>query len=697
MPELFADAKSAPPRLLILGITACPTGIAHTYMAAEKLESAAAELGYEMKVETHGSVGVEGTFSQDDIDRADAIVIAADTKIDRSRFAGKRIVSAKVADGIHHPAALIRDALAAEPSTADTAGDDNGRGAAAPSAGKADFGGNLYRALMNGVSYMIPFVVVGGLLIAISLSLGGEATPKGLVIPEGSFWLTINQIGVLGFTLMVPILSGFIAYAIADRPGLAPGMICGWIATTGAFYNSESGAGFIGGIITGFLVGFVALGIKKIPVHRFIKPIMPILVIPVLTTVIVGGAFVLALGQPISWVFSTMTTFLTGLQGGSVVVLGLILGAMVAFDMGGPINKTAFLFGGALIAAGNPAPMGMVAAAIAVPPLGMGLATLIRGRYFSKPEREAGIAALFMGFFGITEGAIPLAAAKPLQVIPANMIGGAVAGGIAALFGVTDSVPHGGPIVAVFGAVSGVPMYFAAMLTGAVVTALVSVLLLGISARTSAHRAAASDADASGPVSAPTGPAAADAGGSGPGSAAGPAGVESASTLVPPAKKTVLDYIDERTIVLDVDETDRDAMIRTLAGLMSATGRVTDETLVTQAALAREEHGSTGIGDGIAIPHAKSDGVTAPVLAFARSTQGIDWNSVDGSTATLIFMIAVPEAAAGTEHLTVLAQLSRALMKPAFRTALQSAATPADVLKALTVQVGAKTATPAAI
>ncbi|TFB55476.1 PTS fructose transporter subunit IIC [Cryobacterium sp. TMT1-62] len=691
MSQPLFEASTVPPRLLILGITACPTGIAHTYMAAEKLESAAAELGYEMKVETHGSVGVEGTFSQDDIDRSDAIVIAADTKIDASRFVGKRIVSVGVADGIHRPAALIRDALAAEPSTV---GDSSSRDATPSGSGKADFGSTLYRALMNGVSYMIPFVVVGGLLIAISLSFGGEATPNGLVIPEGSFWLTLNQIGGLGFTLMVPILSGFIAYAIADRPGLAPGMICGWIATTGAFYNSESGAGFIGGIITGFLVGFVALGIKKIPVHRFIKPIMPILVIPVLTTVIVGGAFVLALGQPISWVFSSMTTFLTGLQGGSAIVLGLILGAMVAFDMGGPINKTAFLFGGALIAEGNSAPMGMVAAAIAVPPLGMGLATLIRGRYFSKPEREAGIAALFLGFFGITEGAIPLAAAKPLQVIPANMIGGAMAGGIAALFGVTNSVPHGGPIVAVFGAVSGVPMYFAALLTGAVVTALVSVLLLGISARKSTRHAAATGAatgtaaGASGPVPAFTGPSDADAG------TVGSVASESESSPMPPAKKTVLDYIDERTIVLDVEETDRDAMISTLAGLMSKTGRVTDETLVTQAALAREKHGTTGIGDGIAIPHAKSDGVTAPVLAFARSTQGIDWNSADGSKATLIFMIAVPEAEAGTEHLKVLAQLSRALIKPTFRDALQAATTPAHVLEALALQVGAKTVAP---
>ncbi|MBC7442457.1 MAG: PTS sugar transporter subunit IIA [Ramlibacter sp.] len=674
------ESQAAPPAILILGITACPTGIAHTYMAAEKLEAAAGELGYDVRIETHGSVGVEGTFSPDEIRRADAVVIAADTQIDLSRFAGKRLISVRVADGIHHPQQLIAQALAAEPRTA-------GAPAAAGSpaaARKADFGGTLYRALMNGVSYMIPFVVVGGLLIAISLSLGGEATPQGLVIPEGSFWLTINQIGVLGFTLMVPILSGFIAYAIADRPGLAPGMICGWIATTGSFYNSESGAGFIGGIVTGFLVGFVALGIKKIPVHRFIRPIMPILVIPVVTTLVVGGLFVLALGQPIAWVFSSMTGFLTGLDGGSVVLLGLILGAMVGFDMGGPINKTAFLFGSALIASGNPAPMGMVAAAIAVPPLGMGLATLIRRRFFTPVEREAGIAALFMGFFGITEGAIPLAAAKPLQVIPANMIGGAVAGGIAALFGVADSVPHGGPIVAVFGAVSGVPMYFLALIVGSLVTALVAVLLLGISGRRIRRHATAAEPQDGGSAAAGSVPA---------------VGATSTAPVPPvlpalPVRKTVLDYIDERTIVLDVDETDRDSMIRTLAGLMSATGRVQDEAAVAQAAFDREEHGTTGIGDGIAIPHAKSDGVTSPVIAFARSRAGVDWSSADGSKATLIFLIAVPADAAGNEHLKVLAQLSRALMKPAFRAAIRAAETPADVLEALAVQVGARTTEP---
>ncbi|POH68402.1 PTS fructose transporter subunit IIC [Cryobacterium zongtaii] len=689
MTDTPTDTTIAPPTVLILAITACPTGIAHTYMAAEKLDAAATELGYEIRVETHGSVGVEGTFSQAEIDRADAVVIAADTQIDLSRFGGKRIVSTRVSDGIHRPAALIAEALAAAPTGRTAVTTD-----APASAGKRDIGGFIYRALMNGVSYMIPFVVVGGLLIAISLSIGGEATPQGLVIPEDSFWFTINQIGVLGFTLMVPILSGFIAYAIADRPGLAPGMICGWIATTGSFYNSESGAGFIGGIVTGFLVGFVALGIKKIPVHRFIKPIMPILVIPVITTLVVGGLFVLALGQPIAWVFSSMTDFLSSLDGGSVVVLGLILGAMVAFDMGGPINKTAFLFGSALIASGNPGPMGMVAAAIAVPPLGMGLATVIRRRFFTPVEREAGIAALFMGFFGITEGAIPLAAARPLQVIPANVLGGAVAGAIAAIAGVTNAVPHGGPIVAVFGAVSGVPMYFVAILSGVAVTALVSVLLIGISVRkvvpADAAAGAGAAADAAVPVAAPGASASAVP----PVAAAPVLAAPAAAEPVAPAPKTVLDYIDERTIVLDIDETDRDAVIRRLAGLMQTTGRVLDIDAVVQAARDRELISTTGIGEGIAIPHAKSDGATSPVLAFARSRDGVDWNSLDEAPAHLIFMIAVPEAAAGTEHLKVLAQLSRSLMKPSFRSSIEMAATPADVLAALASSV--RPATPAA-
>ncbi|MEL4182318.1 fructose-specific PTS transporter subunit EIIC, partial [Corynebacterium bovis] len=290
-------------------------------------------------------------------------------------------------------------------------------------------------ALMNGVSHMIPFVVTGGLLIAVALSLGGDPTAEGLVVPDGSPWKPVEQLGALAFTLMVPVISGYIAQAIADRPGLAPGFITGLVAATGALYHSEAGAGFLGGIVTGLLSGYVARWIRRIPVHRYIAPVWPIIVIPVVTTVSVGLVFIYVLGRPIAAVFTALTEWLAGMDGDSVLIVGAVVGAMIAFDMGGPFNKTAFLFGGGLIAAGNAAPMGMAAAAIAVPPLGMGLASVVRRRWFTRPEQEAGIAALFMGFFGITEGAIPFAVARPLQVIPANVLGGAVAGALAGATG----------------------------------------------------------------------------------------------------------------------------------------------------------------------------------------------------------------------------------------------------------------------
>lgn len=282
---------------------------------------------------------------------------------------------------------------------------------------------------------------------------------------------------MVGFTLMVPILSGYIAYAIADRPGLAPGMICGWIANNGSFYDSEAGAGFIGAIITGFAAGYVALWIKRIPVPKPVQPIMPIIVIPLVGTVVVGGLFILLLGQPISAAFTALTGFLASLQGGSAALLGLVIGLMIAFDMGGPVNKTAFLFGASLIAAGNTEVMGIAAAAIPVPPLGMGLATVLRKRLFTEQEHELGYAALFMGFFGITEGAIPFAAADPGRVIPSIMAGGAVAGALAGLAGATNAVPHGGLVVALLGAVGNVAWYVLAILAGTVASALLVIAL----------------------------------------------------------------------------------------------------------------------------------------------------------------------------------------------------------------------------
>ena len=444
----------------LVGITACPSGVAHTYLAAESLQAAAKELGYTMDVETHGSIGVENELSADAISRADAVVIAADKNVDLSRFAGKKVITSRAAEGIHKPVELINRALAAAPQPAASPSGGGGPSFVGP---RAKTG--MYGVLMNGVSHMIPFVVTGGLLLAIAFGFGGVPGPTGLVIPEGTVFATMMQVGSLGFGLMVPILSGFIAYAIADRPGLAPGMITGMLAVTPAIYGSDAGAGFLGGILTGLMSGFLALWIKNINVHKYIRPIMPIIIIPVVTTVVVSALFIFVLGRPIAGIFAALTAWLAGMTGTNAIALGLIMGAMIGFDMGGPVNKVAYMTAAGLIATGNTLPAGLVGVAIAVPPMGMALASFVGRRYFTDAERQNGIAAIFMGFFGITEGAIPFAAARPFQVIPANVIGAAVAGAVAGVLGTHNNVPWGGLIVVAVGAVPQALSYICLLYT----------------------------------------------------------------------------------------------------------------------------------------------------------------------------------------------------------------------------------------
>ncbi|WP_328682893.1 fructose-specific PTS transporter subunit EIIC [Streptomyces sp. NBC_00343] len=732
-------------RLRLLAVTACPTGIAHTYMAAEKLAQAAESRGIDMKVETQGSIGAENVLDDNDVSTADGVIIAADKDVDLSRFVGKRVLVVGVAEGIRHPERLIEQVRSAPVHTA------GGTAATATAPGGKERS-VAYKALMNGVSYMIPFVVVGGLLIAISLSLGGHPDPSGgLVIPKDSFWMDVNNIGVIGFTLMVPILSGYIAYAIGDRPALVPGMIGGWIANTGSLYDSKAGAGFIGAIVTGFLAGYLVLWIKKAKVPKFAQPIMPIIVIPIVATTALGLFFIYVIGKPISWVFEHLTSWLGGMTGTSAILLGTILGLMIAFDMGGPVNKTAFLFGAGLIATGNQAVMGMCAAAIPVMPLGQGLATLIRQRSYTEQERETGLASLFMGCFGISEGAIPFAAARPAQVIPANMLGGAVAGAVAGLAGVKDAVPHGGPIVAVLGAVSGVPMFFVAVAIGTAVTAVTTVALVDVSERKRrgesvghevspyepelalvgagapgaggvvaerASRRGAVSAGVVGSAGSSAGAAAAveimaDAGsadidsansgsvtsdsadaegapgsGSGSGSPAASPGPEIRPGILPEAlpevpPEVLSGYLTEQTVKVGLDAGDKEGTIRELAGLLARTGKVVDVEELVATALRREAQGTTGLGEEIAIPHAKTDAVSAPVVGFARSAEGVEWGSLDGTKARLVFMIAVPEAAAGDEHLRILALLSRKLMDAGFRERLSAAEDESAVLGVL--------------
>jgi fructose PTS system EIIBC or EIIC component len=632
--------------LKILAITSCPNGIAHTYMAAENLQKAADQMGVEIKIETQGSIGVENELTDQDIQEADGIIIAADKTVDKERFIGKKVLVTGVQEGIRKPEQLIRKLKNGDvPVYKAGAKTENNK--------KVRKENPIYRHLMNGVSFMVPFIVVGGLLIAIALTLGGEKTPGGIVIPEDSFWKTIEQIGGASFTFMVPILAGYIAYSIADRPGLAPGIIGGFIAANGSFYGSEAGAGFLGGIIAGFLAGYVALAIKKINVPKAIQPIMPIIIIPVLASLIVGLAFVFLIGAPVAGIFEGLTAWLAGMQGTSSLLLALILGAMISFDMGGPVNKVAFLFGSAMIGEGNYEIMGPIAVAICIPPIGMGVATLLNKRKFRAAEREAGKAAFTMGLFGITEGAIPFAAQDPLRVIPSIMAGSMTGSVIAMLGNVGDRVAHGGPIVAVLGAVDNVLMFFVAVIAGVFVTAiLVNFLKKDIETE---NQLTVEETE----------------------------NVPRETIQKETSINKLTDIMDLDLIDLDLEGSTRNEVIEEMINKLDYSGTLSSKGEFKQAIISREKESTTGIGMNIAIPHGKSESVKTPRVVFGLKRDGVDWNSLDGSEAKLIFMIAVPKHNEGNEHLKILQMLSRKLMDENYREQLLAVQTKEEAYKLL--------------
>ncbi len=453
----------------LLGVTGCPVGVAHTYLAAKALEKAAGEHGINIKVETNGSIGVENKITAEDIERADAIIVACDMTVDLNRFAGKKVIISNTKEAIDTGSQLIQKAI--EGNVPIYQGEENLKEI------KNKEKNGLYSYLMNGVSYMIPFVVTGGLLIAISLAIGGKPTPQGLQIPEGSFWNQILNVGSASFSLMIPILAGFIGYAIGDRAALAPAMIGGWIANNGSFYGADVGTGFIGAIIAGLLVGYFVKYLKKIPWPKVIEPLVPIMIIPILGSLFIAFVFIFVIGAPIAGLMTSLTNMLRSLSVGSVIGIGLVMGLMQGFDMGGPFGKVVFLFSVGLIASGETQFMGAQACAIPVAPIGMAIATFIGKKYFNEEELANGKAALAMGLVGISEGAIPFAASDPLAVIPANMIGSAVACVLGFVFGITDSVAHGGPIVALLGAINKPLFALLAMLIGSVVTAFIVLIL----------------------------------------------------------------------------------------------------------------------------------------------------------------------------------------------------------------------------
>ncbi|MFI2635034.1 fructose-specific PTS transporter subunit EIIC [Streptomyces collinus] len=481
--DTAAEEPSPERPFRIVAVTSCPTGIAHTYMAAESLENAGREAGVELTVEPQGSAGFTRLDPQV-IAAADAVIFAHDVPVrEKERFAGKATVDVGVKAGINRPAELIAEVRekaargevtsgSAPSSPVDRAG-DSGEG----------YGTKLRKWLMSGVSYMVPFVAAGGLLIALGFAIGGYKINKAPSVMDHFLWTQADswaallfQIGGVAFGFLVPVLAGYIAYGMADRPGIVPGFVGGMIA-----FNIN--AGFLGGLAAGLIAGGVVMAIQKVNVPAALRGIMPVVVIPLISSAIVGFLMFVVIGKPIAEAQKGMTDWLNGLSGSNAILLGTLLGLMMCFDLGGPVNKVAYTFATAGIAVASPSDSAMkimaaVMAAGMVPPLAMALATTVRGKLFTQTERENGKAAWVLGASFISEGAIPFAAADPLRVIPASMAGGAVTGALSMAFGATLRAPHGGIFVVPL--IGNAFLYLIAIAAGVCVTTALVIVLKGL-------------------------------------------------------------------------------------------------------------------------------------------------------------------------------------------------------------------------
>ena len=458
-----AESKPAVAVKKLVAITACPTGIAHTFMAAEALKKAAAALGHEIRVETQGSVGAKSQLTPAEIAAADAVILAVDTNVDDARFVGKTVLRASTKDALHRGQKLVGDALALAASGGGVLGATLGGEVERLKAQRAKQRTGPYKHLMTGVSHMLPIVIAGGLTIALAFALGGIYAGN----EKGTLAAALSQIGGgAAFQLMVAVLSGFIAFSIADRPGLAPGLVGGLLA-------QQLGAGFLGGIASGFLAGYLTKFLAdKIRLPENLEGLKPVLILPFLATMIVGLLMIFVIAPPVQAVLAGLTDWLNAMRGSNAILLGVLLGAMMAFDMGGPVNKAAYTFGVGLLASQVYTPMAAIMAAGMVPPLGIALAVLVARNRFDSDERKAGGAAAVLGLAFITEGAIPFAAKDPLRVIPALVLGAATAGAISMWAGAQLWVPHGGIFaVLIPGAVKGLVPYAIAIAAGSAVTA----------------------------------------------------------------------------------------------------------------------------------------------------------------------------------------------------------------------------------
>lgn len=666
----------------IIAATGCPTGIAHTFMAKEALEKAAAERGLTIKVETHGQVGVENELTKGEIAGAKAVVVAADKDVQAERFAGKPMVSVGVSKALSVEAAgkLIDRALAAK-------GDDTVAAAADVEdevEEKESIGHIIYKHLMNGVSHMLVFVVAGGVLTAVSF-LWGITSFDSTAADYNSFAAMLKIIGGIAMNLMVPVLSAYIAESIGKRPALVPGFVAGMIAIQGLPVvegpdgtmlidagGTGVGFGFLGGIVGGFLAGYVILLLEKVfaGLPKNLDGLKAIFLYPLFSTLIVG-LVMLGISGPMAAINTAMMDFLKGLSASGAVVLGLAIGCMCAFDMGGPVNKAAYVTGTAMLTEALAAGVGTdtynfgtnfmaaVSAACIVPPLITTFAVIVGKKYFSQEDHDAGVVNLILGCTHITEGAIPFMTKNIWPVMPIMMLGSSIASILTIMFNVHDPAPHGGFLV--LPVVENGPLWVLAILIGAVVGGILFVAFKKYDFEKNQKAAPAAPAK---PVEAPK------------------------AAAVEASKAEAAGFVKVENVFVAEDFASRDEALSFVSNQAVKAGIANDADAVMNAFLAREAEGTTGMMEGFAIPHAKSDAITEAAVIVVKDDSGVTgWDTMDGAPVNVAIALLIPGAQAGTTHLKILSKVAEALMDEDFRATVKGSSDAAEIAKTINARL----------
>ena len=667
----------------IIAATGCPTGIAHTFMAKEALEKAAAERGLTIKVETHGQVGVENELTKSEIAGAKAVVVAADKDVQAERFAGKPMVSVGVSKALSVEAAgkLIDHALAAK-------GDDTVAAAADVEdevEEKESIGHIIYKHLMNGVSHMLVFVVAGGVLTAVSF-LWGITSFDSTAADYNSFAAMLKIIGGIAMNLMVPVLSAYIAESIGKRPALVPGFVAGMIAIQGLPVvegpngttlidagGTGVGFGFLGGIVGGFLAGYVILLLEKVfaGLPKNLDGLKAIFLYPLFSTAIVG-LVMLGISGPMAAINTAMMDFLKGLSTSGAVVLGLAIGCMCAFDMGGPVNKAAYVTGTAMLTEALAAGVGTdtynfgtnfmaaVSAACIVPPLITTFAVVVGKKYFSQEDHDAGVVNLILGCTHITEGAIPFMTKNIWPVMPIMMLGSSIASILTIMFNVHDPAPHGGFLV--LPVVENGPLWVLAILIGAVVGGILFVAFKKYDFEK--NQKVAPVAAAAKSVEAPK------------------------AAAVEAPKAEAADFVKVENVFVAEDFASRDEALSFVSNQAVKAGIAGDADAVMNAFLAREAEGTTGMMEGFAIPHAKSDAITEAAVIVVKDDSGVTgWDTMDGAPVNVAIALLIPGAQAGTTHLKILSKVAEALMDEDFRATVKGSTDAAEIAKTINARL----------